>query len=167
MQPLITRTDMARYKQMAKTTHDDKLNEQILDAQLLDMQPLIGENLLLKVTASPENHTDLLNGCIYEHDGISYQNYGIKMVLAYFAYARYAMFASVIDTPFSMVEKLNDNSRPAEPVAKKTLYNLNRNAAMQLWGNIHNYLVRTDYAGYNTTCNKAAVSGGFRLKKIG
>lgn len=167
MQPLITRSDIARYKQIAKSSYDDKLNEQILDAQLLDLQPLLGENLFQSIMTAPEPHTDLLNGCIYEHDRISYQNYGLKMVLAYFAYARYTMFSSVIDTPFSMVEKLNDSSRPTEPLAKKTVYNLNREAAMQLWGNVQNYMTRTGYPYYTTACRNSSATGGFRIKKIG
>lgn len=165
MQLLISRSDLAQYKQMAKTTFDDKLNEQIRDAQLLDLQPLIGESLFNSILAAPETHAELLEGGVYEHDGISYQNYGLKMVLAYFAYARYAMFASVTDTPFSMVEKLNDNSRPAEPLAKKTLYTMNRDAAMQLWGNVKNYLTRTGYVGYKPH-GQSAHGIGFQLKKI-
>ena len=164
MQPLITRSDIARYKQISKTPHDDKLNEQILDAQLLDLQPLIGERLFNKIVASPDNYSNLLDGCIYEHDGISYTNYGLTMVLTYFAYARYMMFSSVIDTPFSIVEKLNENSRPVEALAKKTMYTLNREAAQQVWDNVRNYLIRTKNTDY-TTCAKPA--GGFRFKKIG
>ncbi|WP_116790148.1 DUF6712 family protein [Flavobacterium psychrotrophum] len=155
---------MARYKQLAKTTHDDKLNEQILDAQLLDLQPLIGESLFNKILAAPQEFDDLLEGGIYEHEGISYTNYGLKMVLCYYAYARYMMFSSAVDTPFSVVEKLSDNSRPVEPLAKKTIYNLNRETAQQVWGNVKNYLIRTlqpDYIG----C-PAKHTTGFRLKKI-
>jgi len=164
MQPLITRNDIARYRQIAKTPHDDKLNEQILDAQLLDLQPLIGERLFNKVLQAPEEYSDLLDGCIYEHDGISYTNYGLTMVLTYFAFARYMMFSSVIDTPFSVVEKLNDSSRPAEASAKKNIYTLNREAANQVWDNVKNYLVRTGHPDY--TAGKTR-QGGFRFEKIG
>ena len=164
MQPLITRSDIARYKQMAKTTHDDKLNEQILDAQLLDLQPLIGESLFNKILADPQSYAALLDGGIYEHEGISYTNYGLKMVLAYYTYARYIMFSSSIDTPFSVVEKLSDNSRPAEPLAKKTIYTLNREGAMQVWGNVKNYLIRILQPDF-ISCHTPHPTG-FRLKKI-
>lgn len=163
MQPLITRSDIARYKQVAKTPHDDKLNEQILDAQLLDVQPLIGESLFHKILAAPADYEELLEGGVYEHDGISYTNYGLKMVLAYFAYARYMMFSSAIDTPFSVVEKLDGNSRPLEPSAKKTLYTLNREAAMQVWGNVRNYLLRTDNPDFKSCRPRPA---GMRFTKI-
>jgi hypothetical protein len=166
MQPLINRSDIARYKQIAKTPYDDKLHEQILDAQLLDLQPLMGESFFNKIIAQPDNYSNLLNGCVYEHDGISYTNYGLSMVLTYFAYARYMMFSSVIDTPFSVVEKLNDNSRPVEASAKKTLYTLNREAAQQVWQNVHNYLLRTAHPDYKKACGSNAGSG-FRFQKIG
>ncbi len=165
MQPLINRSDIARYKQIAKTPYDDKLHEQILDAQLLDLQPLIGESLFNKILTSPENHTDLLEGCVYEHEGIGYTNYGLSMVLTYFAYARYMMFSSAIDTPFSVVEKLNDNSKPADAALKKTMYTLNRDAAQQVWQNVNNYLIRTAHPDYKKGGGNKA--GGFRFKKIG
>jgi len=165
MQPLITRDDIAHYKQISKTPHDAKLNEQILDAQLLDLQPLLGESFFNKILSSPEDYTDLLTGGVYEHDGISYNNYGLSMVLTYFAYARYIMFSSVTDTPFSVVEKLNDTSRPVEASAKKTLYTLNREAAQQVWHNVHNYLVRTAHPDYKK--GRSTKAGTFRFKKIG
>lgn len=163
MQPLITRSDIARYKQISKTPHDDKLNEQILDAQLLDIQPLLGETLFNKIVANPDAYDDLLNGGIYEHKGISYTNYGLKMVLAYFAYSRYVMFSSAIDTPFSLTEKLNDNSRPIEATAKKTIYAVNRQAAQQVWDNVKNYLIRIRHPEFSNCKNNTS---GFRIKKI-
>lgn len=165
MQLLITRTDIAKYRQISKTPNNDKLNEMILDAQLLDLQPLLGECLYNKLLASPADYEELLTGGIYEYDGICYTNYGLKMVLSYFVYARYIMFSSVTDTPFSVVEKLNSDSRPVEASAKKTIYSLNRDAAMQLWENVRNYLIRTNQPDFYTT--KAASAGGLRFTKIG
>lgn len=164
MQPLITRSDIAKYRQIAKSHNDAKLNEMILDAQMLDLQPLIGESLYNKILASPEDYQDLLEGGIYETDGISNTNYGLKMVIAYFAYARHIMFSSVMDTAYSVVEKLNDNSRPADVSSKKTIYSLNRDAAFQIWENVKKHLVRTQHPGF-TNCQKTAAKG-LRFKKI-
>jgi len=162
MQPLITRNDISRYRQIAKAVNDDKLREMILDAQLLDLQPLLGEEFYNKILAAPEDYTEFLNGGIYEHDGISYTNYGLKMVLAYFAYARYMMFSSITDTPFSVVEKLNSESRPADRTDKKSIYNLNRDVAMQLWGNVKSYLIRTGILQNSCHLSKS----GLRFKKV-
>ena len=166
MQPLITRNDIAQYKQISKTPNDAKLNEMILDAQLLDIQPLLGEKLFNAVMASPESFTTLLDGGIYEKDGISYTNYGLKMVLSYFTYARYMMFASVTDTPFSVVEKLNNDSRPAEATTKKTIYQLNRDAAYKVWESVHNWLIRTNNEDYKKNCGTGNTNQGIRFTKI-
>jgi hypothetical protein len=166
MKLLITRSDIAKYKQISKTPHDDKLNEQILDAQMLDIAPLLGERLYNKLLNKTDSYTDLLEGVTYVHDSENYQCYGLKMVICYYAYARYIMFSSVIDTPFSVVEKLNDNSRPVEAAAKKTIYNLNREAANQIWSNVSNYLTRTKNPDFNY-CNKPAPLTGMKFTKIG
>jgi len=164
MQPLITRNDIAKYRQIAKTSNDAKLNEMILDAQMLDLQPLIGESLYNKLLATPEEYQDLLEGDVYDAEGIGYTNYGLKMVLAYFTYARHIMFSSVTDTAYSVVEKLNDSSRPADASSKKTIYNLNRDAAFQIWENVKKYLIRTYHPDF-TNCQKT-ISTGLRFKKI-
>lgn len=165
MQPLITRNDMAKYRQISKTPNDAKLNEMILDAQIFDLQPLVGESLYNKIMASPQDYEQLLEGGIYEADNIGYTNYGLKMVLAYFTYARYMMFSSMIDTPFSVVEKLNPDSRPIDTVAKKTIYSLNRDAAFTIWENVKRYLVRTRHPDFTT--GKMLSGKGLTLKKIG
>lgn len=164
MQPLITRNDIAKYRQIAKSPNDAKLNEMILDAQMLDLQTLIGESLYNKLLASPEDYQDLLEGGTYETEGIGYTNYGLKMVLSYFVYARHIMFSSVTDTAYSVVEKLNDTSRPADAASKKNIYSLNRDAAFQIWENVKKYLIRTKHPDF-TNCQKAD-SKGLRFKKI-
>ena len=164
MQPLITRNDIAKYRQITKSPNDAKLNEMILDAQILDLQPLIGETLYNKLQASPENYQDLLDGNIYEADGISYTNHGLKMVIVYFAYARHIMFSSVTDTAYSVVEKLNDNSRPVDLSSKKTIYSLNREAAFQIWENVQHYLIRTKHPDFMHS--KKTSAKGLRFKKI-
>jgi len=165
MQLLITRSDIASYRQLARTNHDEKLNEMILDAQLLDLAPLLGESLYNKIIAVPGNYDELLTGGIYDVNGISYTNYGLKMALSYFAYARYIMFSSVIDTPFSVVEKLNDTSRPADTASKKTIYSLNRDNAFTIWQNVKNYLLRTGNPDFKN-CQPQRHTRGLRFTKI-
>lgn len=162
---LITRTEIAKYKQISKTPNDDKLNEMILDAQMLDIQPLLGEKLYNKIIATPADYTSLLDGGSYDYNGTSYTNYGLKMVLSYYTYARYIMFGSAIDTPHSFVEKLDPNSRPVEFAPKKTIYQLNRDAAYQLWDNVSRYLIRTNNPDFNH-CNSTSPSRGMRMTKI-
>ena len=164
MQPLITRNDIAKYRQISKSPNDAKLNEMILDAQMLDLQPLLGESLYNKILASPDEYNELLEEGSYEYEDISYTNYGLKMVLVYFAYARHIMFSSVVDTAYSVVEKLNDNSRPADVGSKKTIYSLNREAAFQVWENVKHYLIRAKNPDF-IHCSKTPPTS-LRFKKI-
>jgi hypothetical protein len=162
MQPLITRDDITKYRQIAKNPNSDKLNECILEAQLLDLKPLLGEKLFDKITAGSENHNELLEGGIYTYDGIEYSNYGLKMALAYFAYARYVIFSHVTDTPYAIVEKRNTDSQPIPAETKKSVYNTNREIAGKVWSNVKMYLERTYYPYYKG-CN---VKPAIRFTKI-
>ena len=166
MQALITRSDIAQYRQISKTPNDSKLNEMILDAQLLDIQPLLGEKLFNAVMASPESYPDLLDGGSYEYEGTTYTNYGLKMTLTYFTYARYIMFSSVTDTPFSVVEKISkDTSKPVEGTTKKTIYQLNRESAFKIWENVALWLIRTGNSEYKKYCGKNT-NRSMRFSKI-
>lgn len=72
--------------------------------------------------------------------------------------------ATVTDTPYSVVEKLTDNSRPVEASAKKTIYGLNRDAAFQIWENVKKYLIRNNHPDFNH-CKKST-SRGLNFKKL-
>jgi hypothetical protein len=166
MQLLITRNDIAQYRQISKTPNNDKLNEMILDAQMQDLAPLLGEKLYNSLLKPSQEHEALLLGCPYEYNGETYTNYGLKMVLSYFAYARYIMFSSVTDTPFSVVEKLSNDSRPADAATKKAIYNLNRENAFRIWENVKSYLIRTNHPDFNHN-TKSQSPQRLRFTKIG
>lgn len=163
---LITRTEIQQYKQISKSIFDDKLNELILDTQFNDLQPLIGERLFNEILNNPTSYTDLLNGGTYEYGGITYQNYGLKAVLAYYIYARYAMFGDLIDNPFGITSKLNVNeSKPIDYAFKKNLYQTNRESAYNVWLNVERFLIRTNEHLYR--CNLGQAKGTIRISKIG
>lgn len=162
---LITRSDIALYRQISKTPNDAKLNEMILDAQMLDLQPLIGESFYNKLISAPEDYVDLLGGGSYEVDGVTYTNYGLKMVLCYYAYARYIMFASAIDTPSGFKEKTSGDSQIVDNASKKTVYSLNRDAAYQIWNNVNNYLLRIKHPDF-AKCQERQRPSSFRLTKL-
>ncbi len=154
---LITRSDVALYKQISSTVYDDVFDSIVIEAQIQDLAPLLGERLFNDLTNEPDNYVGLMNGGTYDYNGITYSNYGIKAVLAYYFYARYQMFGGIIDTPFSQIEKLEGaESRPTSENTKKALYQMNRDSAFNVWKSVENYLIRTnnplfglDYLGIN------------------
>lgn len=139
------RADVSLYKQISKTVYDDVFDPIMIETQLQDIAPLLGERLFNDINNNIENYDDLLNGGTYEYNSITYSNYGLKAVLSYYFYARYQMFGGIIDTPFSIVEKLEGSeSRPTTDKTKKDLYQMNRDSAFNIWRSVENYLIRTN-----------------------
>ena len=163
---LIDREGIAEYKQISQTVYDDVLNAIILDAQIHDIAELLGEELFNDILVTTGNtYNDLLNGCTYVYNDITYHNYGLRACLAYYVYARYQMFGGVVDTPFGLVEKLEGNeSRPVSDKTKERLYQLNRDSAFAIWKSVENYLIRTNNVLFkkNRCINKRNVSLSIR-----
>lgn len=165
---LITRTEIQQYKQISNSIHDDKLEQIILEAQFNDLRPLIGEafyyKMISEVEDSSTDYDDLLDGGIYTYNSVDHTNVGLKAVLSSYIYARVNMFGDVINTPFGNVIKQNENSTNIDTSTKKTFYQMNRNEGFNLWQNVHKFLVRTSFAGYQGCRTQ---KNTFKISKIG
>lgn len=165
---LISRLEIQNYVQLSSHTNNEVLNGLILQAQIQDIAPLLGEKLFNDLLTSPNNYSALLNGGNYIYDTVSYLNYGLKAVLANYVYARNVMFGGVIDTPFGVVEKLNaSESQPISYKTKEALYQLNRDTAFTLWKSVENFLIRTNEPFFNelSLCQKE-ITSNFKIRKI-
>ena len=166
---LINRADIAVYRQISDSVYDDVLNEHITEAQFTDVQELMGSDFYNDLVLNPTTTANLalLNKGSYVYQGTTYTNHGLKSVIAHYADARYKMFGSAVDTPFSLVEKLNPDSRPVSEGSKKTKYKSNQQTAFVYWNNVRQFLDRNqdDYPLWKNNCQ--VKSGGFRISKIG
>lgn len=169
MANLITRTDIALFKQISKTVYDDVLNSYISDAQFTDVQPLMGSDFYFDMidNSTDPNYTDLLDGGIYSYKGEDFTNVGLKSVISHFAYARYIMFGSSLDTPFGLVEKTNENSFNVSVSGKQTIYKMNQQMAQGYWQNVEQFILRnaSDYPKWKNDCVQR--KRNFRISKIG
>jgi len=172
---LITRTDIAKYKQISKTadtTAINTLNQFIDDAQFADLQPLMGSDFYNDMIRNYDNvvYQSLINGGDYEYNGTTYTNYGLKAVIVHYAHGRYVLNGSQIDTPFSYIEKLNSDgtSKQVSTESKKNTSKMSQQLAFNYWENVKAFLDRneTDYPLWTSNCNVRR-SGGFRISKIG
>lgn len=164
---LINRADVSLYKQISQTVYDSVFDALVLETQIQDIAPLLGENLFNDILKIPTAYDDLLTGGDYIVNGTTYVNYGLKAVIAYYFYARYQMFGGITDTPFSMVEKLNGGeSRPISEKSKKDLYNLNRDSAYTVWKSVENYIIRMNIPLYNITNHCIQKTQTFKFNKI-
>lgn len=165
---LITRTDIREYKQVSNTLHDDVLNPCIIDAQFIDIQKLLGVELYEDLIANSTDvkYTALLDGGSYTYSGNTYNNVGLKAVIAHYAYARYILFGSNIDTPFSFVGKTNGDSEKVDEKEKLRVYKLSQQMAFNYFENVARFLNRdsTNYPLWNGECGN--LQQKFKINKI-
>lgn len=141
---LITRTDVATYNQISKSIDDNLINNAIVESELLDLKPLLGELLYNDFVTNSANqkYLDLLNGKIYSYDGNDYTTQGIKPVLSKFSYARYIPFSGEKDTPFGLVNKNSQYSNQSEFSKKKAMAKLAQQTGYEYFKSVRDFLNR-------------------------
>jgi hypothetical protein len=148
---LTTRSKVQQYKQVSNSVNDDVFDSILIQCQIEDIAPLLGEDLFNDLINNPANYTALLTGGAYEYNGITYQNYGLEAVIAYYWYARYTMFGNVNDTPFGLMQKISgEGTQEVSQKAKDALYQYNQNSAFTIWKSVENYLIRTNNVLFNS-----------------
>ncbi len=167
MTALITLAQVQQYKQVSNSINSAKFNETVLQAQMVELLPKMGERLYYAVMSDASNYTALLDGGTYDYNGITYTNVGLRAVLAHYWYAYHAFYGDQIDTAFGLREKLNnDVSKQVDTTMKKTMFELNCRYAFNLWLNVDSFLTRTKEPLYNI-CNVKPKLQNFRISKIG
>ena len=139
---IISKSDIATYREISRSVADSKINPYIQDAEILDLKPLIGEKLYAAIVANPAEYADLLNKKAYNHDDVVVESPGLKRVLVDFAYARYMLHGSNTDTPFGLVQKDYEGSTAISRTEKKESYKHHQQIAMQYWREVETYLNR-------------------------
>lgn len=135
----------------AQVTDDDaKIKTYIDHAQLKDVRPLLGYKFWKQIVDGVGDAgiiDALLDGGDYTYSGNTYENPGLKEVIARYAYARYALFGANTDTGFGMIVKQNQNARESSYQEKKDTYDMNRQIAYEQWTLVQDFLCRnsSDY----------------------
>lgn len=121
MKNLIVLDDIKQYKRVyAGFGNSDTFDQYIEEAQLLDIKVWLDDSFLLSLAtarasnALTQDQKNALYGCEYTYNGQTYFHEGIKVALAYYAYARFLNNGGLVLTPFGLVNKEDDYSRPAE-----------------------------------------------------
>lgn len=165
---LVNRTDIAEFRQISTSVKDKLLNQFINDAQFVDVQKLLGRNFYndLIRNYTDANYQTLLNRGDYTYQSTTYTNVGLKAVIVHYAYARYVMEGSQIDTAFGYVEKLNPDSQIVSDGSKKTKAKSNQQTAFNYWENVLDFLDRNS-DDYDLWTSCVVQKGNFRISKIG
>ena len=145
------------------------MNQYISDAQFGDVQNLLGTELyndLIRNSTSTA-YKSLLNGGNYTYNNKTYTNVGLKAVIVFYAYSRYVLFGSNVDTPFGHVVKTNPNSQPSDYMQKKAIAKSNEQMAFKYWESVRDFIERnkTDYPLWESDCLENRVTS-VRISKI-
>lgn len=164
----INKADICQYKQVSNSVTADILNSFIMDAQLKDLQKLMGKEFFFDLIANWKDakYKTLLDGGTYVYQTKTYENFGLKSVLSYYAYARYVLYGTNIDTPFGFVTKNNADSTPVSWERRKDIYKDNQQTAYSMWETVVEFINRNtdDYPLFNFG---AGSDEGFTISKIG
>ena len=139
---LVTKAEILNQRSLSDSLKDKEINQFIDDAELVDLRPLIGEEIYVAVSASPSTYSDLLNGSSYTYGSYTYSHPGIKSVLIDFIYARYRLFGDSVATPYGMRTKNFDNGNVESDASKYKIYSAIRKVATSKWGLVHAFLSR-------------------------
>lgn len=166
MIPLVTIAKVQQFKQVSNSINTAKFNETVLQAQMTELYPLLGEELYYDLMNNIGDYTDLLTGGIYTYQGITYTNVGLESVISHYWYAYHSFYGDQIDTAMGIREKLNnDVSKQVDTSMKKTMFELNCRYAYNLWLNVERYLIRTNNPLFR--CSAKPKMRNFRISKIG
>lgn len=115
---IITMEDIQRVRPLANNLCEAKVEIYIREAEHLDVLPILGAALYARLDQGEgltEQEMTLLEGGEYNADcgGVRHIQ-GVKVALAYFAYARLVRNNQVNVTPYGVVTKVGDESNPTE-----------------------------------------------------
>jgi hypothetical protein len=170
MPQLLLATDFATYKELSLNIDDaTRINPYILQAQQFDLKPLLGEQFYKYILDNPatEEIQLLLSGGGYDYQNTNYEFSGLKIVMAYYAYARIIENQNIHVTRFGVVFK--NNADVSERVDEKTLQRLilqTRNQARAYWDECLLFLNRKSTA-YPLWANHSATKPRVNISAVG
>lgn len=140
---LINKNDFKEFKQISKGRDIELIEQYVTEAQDIDIRSLICDKFyfdILKNWQLPA-YQKLIHGETYtDEDGVEIEYKGLKPVLVYYAYSRYCMRGSVVDTAFGMVQKTNENSQPISGAEKRDMRDTSIHTALRYWLDVKKYL---------------------------
>lgn len=115
---IISINDIRAIRPIANNIDEGRVNTYIREAELLDVMPSLGGTLYQRFDEGADLTAEeslLLNGGYYNEDcGGTWKIEGIKVAIAYFAYARFLRNNQINSTAYGVVVKMGEESSTAE-----------------------------------------------------
>jgi hypothetical protein len=141
MAALITYTEQQAIRKISPNREQD-YDQWAIDVQYRDLQKLLGDKMYqdLVQNSTDAKYVELLDGGTYEIDGFTYQQKGLKYVLAYFIYAEYSIDSEHQDTFAGFRNKNIPESQQPNYGEVKRIRDKNRELAFVYWKDIKRFL---------------------------
>lgn len=140
----LNRQDFHPFGQVAKHCNLEKLEIAINEAIQFDLKPLLCDLFFdVDVNWDAEDGIwhDIIQPLNFEGcNGKPKSHQGLKIVLTYYAYARYVLINNFDDTPNGGVNKTNEWSIPKPYADLKTVSERYRNMGYDLWKEVEMYI---------------------------
>ena len=112
--PLISRRDIDELARPC-LSDDREAEVYIIEAERIDVAPQIGVDLYLAIKSDPKDYEDVLKGGTYKDAfGKTHVFAGLRVALAYYAYARIVKNGGHVASRFGFTEKRDEYSNHVE-----------------------------------------------------
>lgn len=126
MDHLITPAELSQYgRPISSKTDEDKLNAYIIEAEQMNIKPVLGDSLFLSILGKGEEDEEirtLLNGGTYQSKDSIYSFAGLKSAMSYYVYAKYLMVGDFNATRFGVMMKEDSYSSHISSAERSNAY---------------------------------------------
>lgn len=155
MKLLVNKQECSKYLSVSLFRKEEEFNRFIREAQMFDLKGLVCEAFYQDLTSETtvRDYTLLLNGGTYTFEGKKYEFAGLKAVLAYFTYARYAFTGHYIDTAMGLKVKENQDGDTVSQAERRDVRTMYNQQADLLWRDCQLFLERNATLFPEYRCN--------------
>ncbi len=173
---LITLSDIQQFKSISDNINSfSDLEPYILEAQDFDLRPFLGDGMFKDLvndfndSPSLTLFGDLFNGKEYEVNGIEYFHKGLKAILIFHSYARYAANANVKSTPSGFMQKTSQYSDGVDPATIARIIKTARTGATSHEDRVRHYLSSfpNEFPKWIHGQKSTNFKSGIKFRKIG
>lgn len=169
MEHLITPDEIGKYgRPMSAKTDADKLTAYIVEAEQMNVKPVLGDELFLSILAKGDEDElfgILLSGGTYESEGRLYSFAGLKAAMSYYVFAKYLMVGDFNATRFGISIKEDNYSSHISSSERSNAYSDTLEVANCYLQDCVTFCQRKGLMNGKPGSQKA--SGAVKIRKIG
>lgn len=169
MEHLITPQELSHYgRPISAKTDEDKLTAYIVEAEQMNIKPVLGDSLFLHILEKGEEDEKierLLKGGTYNVAGTIYSFAGLKAAMSYYVFAKYLMVGDFNATRFGISVKDDSYSSHISSAERSNAYSDTLEVANCYLQDCVAYCKRTGLMTGSPGSQKA--TGAVKIRKIG